>query len=169
MPATERYQVDFFAIIVLIAAVLIIVFLIIASIYFFNLMDLKPPTRGESTFLFWTAIVLTIIFLVIAIIALIRIFTHKAIVYEEELQQRPPLVRTTTVTTAPAPVPVAVVTTPAPIPVAVTAPTPLRISNIPRTLPPSDISVSVSDVPVTQTQRTALNEELISLGSALEA
>ena len=155
MPATERYQVDIFAIIVLISAVLIIVFLIIAAIYYFNLMSLKPPSKGESTFLFWTTIVLAIIFMGIAIYALIRIFTHKSVVYEEpkvssEAKQPPP--KPTTVT-PPSPSPTIQQTTAAPI----------KISNIPKTARPTNESVSLSDIPVTSTQLNSLNQELINL------
>lgn len=162
MPATERYQIDFFAIIVLIAAVLILVFLVISAIYFYNLMNLKPPSKGESTFLFWTAIILAVIFLALAIYALIHIFTHKAIVYEE-----PPVVAPPIVTPAPTPVPIVV---PQPTVQAlpqqqvVATPPPVRISNVPR----SDISTSFSDAPLTRPQRNALNQELISIGEAVE-
>ena len=161
MPVTERYHVDFFAILVLIIAVLIIVFLVITAIYFFNLMNLRPPTRGESTFLFWTAVILSVIFLALAIFALIRIFTHKAIVYEQPLPLPTP-----TIITTPTPIPITV--TPPPIitrqPV-ITPPSPVRISNIPRTSPVSDVSLSFSDVPVARQQRTALNQELLSIGN----
>ena len=74
MATPERFQVDYFAIIVLIAAVLLIVFLIIAAIYFMNLMNLKPPSKSESTFLFWTSMVLLVILLAIIIYAFIRLF-----------------------------------------------------------------------------------------------
>lgn len=163
MPATERYQVDFFAIIVLIAAVLIIVFLVIASIYFFNLMNLRPPTRGESTFLFWTAIILTIIFFAIAIYALIHILTHKAIVYEE-----PAPVRTAPITSTPS-VPI-VIPQPQPFiqqPViqqpVITTPTSVPIYRVPR----SNLSTSLSDVPLDVKGRDSLNNELIELDEAL--
>lgn len=85
MPATERYQIDIFAIIILIVSVLIIIFLIISIIYFMNLMNLKPPTKNESTFLFWTAIILAIIFFGIAIYSLVRIFTHKSVIYDDTI------------------------------------------------------------------------------------
>ena len=170
MPATERYQVDFFAILVLIVAVLIIVFLIITAIYFYHLMNLRPPTRGESTFLFWTSIILSVIFLGLAIYALVHIFTHTATVYEE-----PPVVRNTTVTTAPLPIPItvspSVITQPPVItrsPPVVTRSSPVRISNVTRTAPVSDYSVDYSDIPVTRQQRTALNQELLSIGSAMD-
>ena len=88
MPATEQYQVDVFSIITLIACVLIVVFLVIAAIYFYDLMNFKPPTNGESSFLFWTSIIMAIIFFGIGIYALIRIFTHKSVIYEE-LQPKP--------------------------------------------------------------------------------
>lgn len=150
MPVTERYQVDWFAIIVLIAMVLLLIFIVIIAIYFFNLMNLKPPSRSESTFLFWTSIVLGVIFLIITIFAMYRIFTHKVIVYEEP--RVAPAVRTTTIATAPV----------------VTAPPPTQIRIAPAvTAPPSDVSLSFSDVPVTRTQRTALNQELISLGESI--
>jgi len=153
MPATERYQVDIFAIIVLISAVLIIVFLIIAAIYYFNLMSLKPPSKGESTFLFWTTIVLAIIFMGIAVYALIRIFTHKSVVYEEPKESVAAKTPTPKMVTPPQEPPAMQQTTAAPI----------KISNIPRTARPTNESVSLSDIPVTQSQLTNLNQELINL------
>jgi hypothetical protein len=157
MPMTERYQLDFFAIIVLVAVVLIIVFLAIVAAYFMNLMNSKPPTHGESTFLFWTSIILVIIFLIIAIYAMIHIFTHKALFYEEPIVT--PIHNIVTVSTPPTPI---VISKPQYVPHT------QRIVNIPRTTIPSDISRNLSDVPVTQRQRNTLNQELISLGSALE-
>ena len=155
MATTERYQVDLFAIIVLIAAVLIVVFLVIAAIYFFNLMNLKPPSKGESTFLFWTSIVLALIFIGIAIFSLIHIFTHKAVVYEE------PKVVTTKTERAPV---VAPVTAPAFIQ---TSAAPIKITNVPKTARATNESVSVSDIPGTQTQRNAIDQELLSLGDVI--
>ncbi|CAH6420783.1 Hypothetical protein HVR_LOCUS1290 [uncultured virus] len=157
MPATERYQVDIFGIVVLIATVLVLVFLIIAAIYFFNLMNLKPPSRGESTFLFWTTVVLAIIFGIIVIYALIHIFTHKSVVYEE-----PKAVTKTIVTT-----PRVAVAAPVPTTITTTTASPVLISNIPQTSLPTNQSVAFSDIPVTQSQRTALNQELINLGSSI--
>ena len=83
-PANERYRVDIFAIIILIFIILIMVYLIVVAVYFYNLMNLRPPTQNESRFLFWTSIVLSIIFAFLGIYALIRILTHKSIVYELE-------------------------------------------------------------------------------------
>lgn len=180
MPATERYQVDFFAILVLIASVLILVFLIIAAIYFYNLINFKPPTSGESTFLLWTSIILGIIFLALSIYALIRIFTHTSTVYEEgghyPIQVMPAPVPTFMPAPVPyvTPTPVMVAPVPqlrAPIPqtrtpIQQTTPT-VRISNIPQTSRQTNVSQSFSDVPVTQAQRSALNQELISLGDAV--
>lgn len=149
MPVTEQYQVDLFAIIVLIAAVLILVFLIIAAVYFMNLMNLKPPTTGESTFLFWTSLILIFIFVGIIIYAMIRIFTYKSIVYEEpqQLQQQPqPQYR------PPPPE------------------TQLRpINQEPRvvTTRATNKSLSFSDAPITEKQRNSLNDELISIGNSM--
>lgn len=170
MPATERYQVDIFGIIILIAAVLILVFLVIVAIYFYDLMNLKPPTRGESTFLFWTSIVMAIIFAAIIIYAMIHIFTHKSIVYEE-----PNRSITRTVITPPNTLPVATPTvtpvTPRVVtPVVTPVPTssPVLISNIPQTTRVTNQSVSFSDIPVNVAQRNALNGELMSLGSSID-
>jgi len=158
MPATERYQVNLFGIIVLIASIIILVFLIIAAVYYMNLMNLKPPTQGEATFLFWTSIILGIIFLAIAIYSLWNILTYKSIIYEEEK----PLPK---ITPTPTPTPTPTVVKP-PAPNVVT-PSPVLISNIPKTTPPSQVSVSLSDVSVTPEQRSALTGELISLGTAV--
>lgn len=149
MPATERYQVNIFGIVVLITSVLILVFLIIAAIYFFNLMNLKPPSRAESTFLFWTAIVLAIISAIIIIYSLIHIFTHKAVIYEPLVETKTevkPVLAAPTITTS---------TT-----------SPIAISNIPQTIIPSSRSLSYSSLPVTTSQRAALGQELITLQAA---
>jgi len=157
MPATERYQADVFAIIVLIASVLIVVFLIIAAIYFFNLMNLKPPSKGESTFLFWTTIVLALIFIAICIYALIHIFTHKSVVYEEPKQVTVSKTQTVATATIPATVPVAP-------PIQQVSPTQIKISNIPKTSRATNESVSLSDIPSTQAERVFLDQAAISLG-----
>ena len=149
MPATQRYQVDEFAIIVLIAMILILVFLIIAAIYFLNLMNLKPPSKGESTFLFWTTLILAVVSLAIVVYAMIRIFTHKVTVFEEP--QKP--------AQAPAPV---IVQAPARVsPKVSMAPTEAEFFR------PSELSTTYSALPVTSKQQTALEGELISLQSAL--
>ena len=154
MPATERYQTDIFAIVVLIAAVLVVVFLVISAIYFFNLMSLKPPSKAESTFLFWTSIVLVLIFIGISIFAMIHIFTHKAVVYEE------PKVPVTTRQEVVAAAPVA------PAPVQTTA-APVKINNIPKSARATNESVSASDIPVTQSQRSAIDQEIVSLNNVM--
>lgn len=137
---TERYQVDVFGIIVLIVAVLVVVFLVIAAIYMYNLMNLKPPSRGESTFLFWTTVILAVIMVIIAIYALVHIFNHKSTVHEKESK-----VVTTPVITQPA---------------VVTATLPSQV-----TLgPPTNQSVTLSSLPVTQTQFKTLDENLLNLG-----
>ena len=159
MAATERYQVDFFAIVILIVSVLVLVFLIIAAIYFMNLMNLRPPSRTESTFLFWTAIVMSVIFLGIIIYAFIRIFTYKSIIYEEDKPIR--------ITPAiPQPVPNIVVHSqpPSPIP----QPTIMVQPQVPITTRPTDLSQSFSDVPVNQQQRAALNQDLINVQGAFQ-
>lgn len=170
MPATERYQADVFGIIVLIASVLIIVFLVIAAIYFFNLMSLKPPSKGESTFLFWTSIVMVIVFLGIGIFALIRIFNHKSVVYEEPktVPVAPKVASVAPAPVAPAPVaPVAPKVAPSVTPV---APSPIKLpSNIPKSARATNESVSLSDIPGTQRQEAILDEEFISIGNAMGA
>ena len=154
MPTTERYQVDVFGIIVLIAAVLIVVFLIIAAIYFFNLMNLKPPSKGEATFLFWTTIIMTLIFVAIAIYALIHIFTNKTPIYEETKQT----ITTKKQVVSSSPPPIASAPS-----IQQTTAAPIKISNVPKTSKTTTETVSLSDIPITQTQRAALNQELINL------
>lgn len=157
MPATERYQVDVFAIIILIAAVLIMVFLIIVAVYFFNFMNLNPPSRTESTFLFWTTVVLGIIFLSIIIYAIIHIFSYKVMVYEE-----PKVIVTPPPVVAPAPPPVVLVQQQQPRQM-VGVPSSPTISGL------TNLSTSYSDIPVTVEQRSALQQELLNLGGALNA
>ena len=76
---TETPRVHVFAIIVLLAAVAALVFFIIMAIYAYNLMNLKPPSRTESTAVFWACIIFSVIFLAIVIYSLYKIFTHKSV------------------------------------------------------------------------------------------
>lgn len=101
MPATQRYQVNVFAIIALIILVIVLVYLIIAAVYFFNLMNLKPPTQSESTFLFATAVILSLILFFITIYALWEIFAYSAFIYETPQ----PVVQYVVAPPAPAPAP----------------------------------------------------------------
>ena len=120
-----------------------------------NLMNLKPPSKGESTFLFWTAILMAVVVGIVVVLAIIRIFTHKSVVYEE-----PPKVIAKPTTAV-----IPVVTTTAPL-----APAPVRISNIPgfsNDVRPTNLSTSFSDVPITYQQRSTLEQELVSLQGAL--
>lgn len=148
MAEKEKSPINIFGIIVLIIAVMVLVFLIICCVYFYNLMQLKPPSKGESTFLFWTALIMAVIFLGLIIYAIIHIFTHKSIIYKK-VCPKPQKIETT---------PVIV---PQPVPQQVQA-APIRITNVPKQRP-----VAYSDVPVTNSQRTALNDELISLGGSI--
>ena len=148
MPVTESYQVDVFAIIVILATVLILVFLIIASIYFWNLIYLKPPSSGEASFLFWTSIILIIIFLIIGIYALIRIFTHRSLVYHERLPIISPLQTVTATNACPT-----VVSQLSPIPVTtqdIVITEPLPISTPPPIIRTSPVSLTIPS-PVTTT------------------
>jgi hypothetical protein len=97
MPATERYQTDVFAIIVVIASILVLVFLIVAAIYFNGIQNWTVvPSNGESVFLFWTSIVLGVIFLAIVIYGLYRIFTHRAVICPKPRVKQTTKVTTTT-------------------------------------------------------------------------
>lgn len=190
MPATERYQTDVFAIIVVIASVLVLVFLIVAAIYFNGLQNWTAiPGNGESTFLFWTAIVLGVIFLAIIIYGLYRIFTHRAVIC-------PPLVTrvraepTTTISRA-KPIPVAnppstqVVqrpTTPAPASIPVsnlpTGPYPSEVRTAPTSLAsyPSSVRITTTPSPsaraaaptATSSAQSSLQSELLNLSSAMD-
>lgn len=147
MPATERYQVNVFAIITLIALVLVVVFLIICAIYFSGLMNLRPPSRGESTFLFWTAVIMAVALTALAIWAIIEILTHKSVVYETPkptVVYQPPIMAQPTVATA--------------------VPTQTTTVN----LPASALSTSFSDIPVPTAQQQAITGGLINLEGAFQ-
>ncbi|MEM2986858.1 MAG: hypothetical protein QXV60_02035, partial [Nitrososphaerota archaeon] len=87
----ETYQINWFAITIFIFMVITLVYFIVLGVYLYNLMNLKPPNKGESIFLFWTTVLLGIGVLIIVIISLYKIFTHKEPMYEEvrtkELEQ----------------------------------------------------------------------------------
>jgi hypothetical protein len=139
---------DIFAIVVLIAAILIITYLVISAIYFNNLINLQTPSRGESSFLFWTSLILAIFFVGIGIYAIIRIFTYKAYV--------PSVVKA------------------APVAAPVVAP-PRRLSPVvrptesvvPRYAPLSDVSTNLSDLPVSSRERTAITSSLLANQEAM--
>ena len=156
MPISERYQVDIFAVVVLIFTVILLIFLVVTAIYFMNLMNSKPPTISESTFLFGTSIVLTLIFLGIAIYALIRLFTYTVIVHEET-RPLPLVVQPVAPTIAVQPVAPTIAVQP-------TVP-PAGVPTV--TILPSNVSQTVSDVPLAPTQRAALSQELVNIGSAM--
>jgi len=84
MASSKKHQMNILAIIVLIVSVLVMVFLSINAVYFYGLMNGTQPTGGESIFSFATSIVLTLIFLGIAIYCLVKIFKHKAVIYPDE-------------------------------------------------------------------------------------
>lgn len=138
MSTTERYEVNFFAIIVLVIIVILIVFLIVSAIYFFHMINNTPPTRGESIVLFWVDIVLGVILVMLAIYALFHLFIYPTIVYEE---------------------------VPAPVQTPVYAPVQQQL--IQRDVRMQPVEVNLSDIPVNRQQRVALNQELMSLGGAM--
>jgi len=84
MAVSQKTQVDIFGIVVLIISILIQVFLIISAIYYNNMINLKFPSTTNTIYLFWTAIIMIIIFLALSIFAFYRIYTHKSIVFDAE-------------------------------------------------------------------------------------
>jgi hypothetical protein len=150
MAVTERYQVNVFAIMTLIVLVLVIVFLIISAIYFSGLMNLRPPTRGESTFLFWTAVILAVILTVLAIWSIVEILTHKAIICE---------------TPKPA------VVYQAPVASALVAPAtvfPAQTTTVNLPAPATTLSTSFSDIPVPTAEQQVITTGLINVEGAFQ-
>ena len=143
MPVTERYQVNIYAIIVLIATVLLMIFIVIAIVYFFNLMNLKPPSQTEASFLFWTGLVLSLISLAIVIYSIVVIFTHKSYVYEND-EKKPSIQQGKQI---PSQEPVKISTT---------------------AVQKSDLSTSFSDVPAPAKTKQALTSQLIDIESAMD-
>lgn len=171
-------QADVFAIIVLIACVLIVVFLIVSLFAFYNSMNFRYPSQGQSMFLFWTSLIMAIVFIGLGIYSLYRIFTYKAPVIKEEI------VTTTSTTVKPvavSPQPIttiqqpAIITTPQPVitqqPAMITTPQPVvAVSNVPTSsLTVADFSKTLSDIPINQAQKNALTSELISISNAMAA
>jgi hypothetical protein len=93
MTTTEHYQNNWFAIIVLISSILLVIFLIMTAVCFMNLMNLKPPSNSISSFLFWTAIILGILFFIIGMYSLYHIYTYQVVAVEEVLEPAPPVAR----------------------------------------------------------------------------
>ena len=83
MATTEKYQIDIFSIMTMIVSVLTIIFLIIAAVYYGNLVSGKPPSNAESSFLLWSSVVLIIILAALAIFATIKVFKHKSYVVDD--------------------------------------------------------------------------------------
>jgi hypothetical protein len=84
MAVSQKTQVDIFGIVVLIISILIQVFLIIAAMYYNNMINLKFPSTTNTIYLFWTSIIMIIIFLALSIFSFYRIYTHKSIVFDAE-------------------------------------------------------------------------------------
>lgn len=84
MEINRTYGINWFAVVIFITMILIFIFLILIGMYFFNLIELRPPNRSESIFLFWLTVIIGVIVLVITIISLIKIFTHQEPFYEEK-------------------------------------------------------------------------------------
>lgn len=148
---TETPRVHVFAIIVLLAAVAALVFFIIMAIYAYNLMKLKPPSKTESTAVFWACIIFAIIFLAIVIYALYKIFTHKSVQVSKVSTPQKPIITTTTPATV--------------IPMQ-TNQVPIRLNNTPVPQTPSQLS----DLSFTSPQqRTAIDTEVNSIVSSFSA
>jgi len=176
---------DLFAILVLIICVIVIVFLIIAGIYFYDLMNLKSPSTGEATFLFWTSLALGIIFFGLSIYAMIRIFTYTS--YPVKDAKSLPVIKPTPVIN-PAMnhtgIPVKLLPQQSYPPNMVTRqqmPQRQRILDV-RTnevIEPGrkvtniqaseiiDPRQNISDIPITEKQKIDLNRQLISIGNAI--
>lgn len=78
-------EVDYFAVVTLLAIVLLLVFLVVTVIYFNSTANLTPPTRAESTFLFWTGIVMIVLLTVLAVYAMIRIFYYPLLIMTPDI------------------------------------------------------------------------------------
>lgn len=158
MPASMPDQLIVFAWIALLVLVVIMVFLIISAVYFFNLMNFKPPTQGEATFLFATAVILAIVLFIIAIWALWGIYDYYSMVT--------PVVAAPVVATPVVATPVAV----RPTPVAVQQP--LMVQPIAQpvvTEAPSVYSTTFSASPIAYPQQVALGQEIYGVQSAYTA
>ena len=108
MPVIERYQIDYFAILVLIVAILTLIYVVVTAIYFWNLMNSRTVSTTHATALFWSAVVIGILYVIIGIWAIIRIFTNTVPVYVDPVV---PVVVPTVAPVAPAVVaPVSAVT-----------------------------------------------------------
>jgi len=148
---------DIFAIIVLIISIIASIFFIISAIYYFNLMNLKPPSKAESTFLFWTVIVMAIIFIALAIYSIIKIFTYKG---EPDVQIKtlPPVQQVQPVQ------PVQPVQQFQPI---------QQVQPVQQYQPvkqytiPSNQSLSFSDIPLDQKGKNELDNELLNISSGM--
>ena len=84
MPIINRYQIDIFTIVVLILILVLLIFMVLAIVYFSRTMNFQFPTHSESLFMFWMAIILTIVLLGVFIYAMFRIFTYSVPVYVEQ-------------------------------------------------------------------------------------
>ena len=83
MPATERFPVNYVAIALIILSIITLIYLVVVVIYFWNMVNLRPPSRTESTFLFWFGIILGIVFLLAIIFSMVIILTHVSYVTPE--------------------------------------------------------------------------------------
>lgn len=135
----QPYHVNWYAIITLIAIVFVLIFLIIAAVYFFNLINFRLPSTTEATFMFASSIVLSIIFFLIAVIALYEIFTYPNLIYDS------------------------VTPVSAPVSVPVSAPVSVPVYGQPQMyVAPS----SYSSMHLTPIQEVGLHDQIMALGEA---
>lgn len=151
MAVTEEFRIEWFSIIILILSLLLIVFFIITAIYYFNMMNLNFPSKSESTFLFWISLIIAMIVLAVGIIAIVRIVTHKTIIRGEPLSIRKEAIVSKTISDSPNGITITETTT---------------VPNI-TTDNLSRVVTNVKEVPLSIGQTNTLNNELISLTSAL--
>lgn len=168
MPATERYQTDIFAIIVVIASIAILVFLIVSAIYFNGIQNWTTiPGSGESIFLFWTAIVLGIIFLAIIIYGLYRIFTHRAVICPKPKTRQTVAVTTTTAPEPKVSEPKATIPVSNAKPIVEVKPQPPVVKPQPTVVKSQPTAGYPSQVASSSSTQSSLQRELIDLASEM--
>lgn len=119
-------------------------------------MELKPPSKATSTFLFWTTLILAVVFVVIFGYAIFEIFKHKSVVYEETkpVEKTPEVKKPPEVEKAPE------VKKPPEVPKE--SPKNVTVSNVP-TKRRTDLSTSLSDIPVSQKTFDSLEQKILNL------
>lgn len=142
----STYHIDIFGIIVLIVSIVMLMYLILAAIFYHKPMTGNQMSTGEATTFFYMSIIFGVIFLGLAIYAIIHILQHNK---EEKIIEGAENITTTTTTKSNLKQKPATTMLPKNEPGLVTS------------APPSNLSTTVSAIPGSAKDVNEINELLL--------